>query len=319
MPLVLVQNPVIVNAGYDWKDIEGQQYHFPNQYRNRCTPGTPFVYYRGTRRPDGPRGTPEYFGYGLTGEVWRDESIPESQPKRHWAWYCRIEDYVKFSAPVPAKIGGQFIEHIARNHWSVGIRPLPADLFEKILGLAGCTPSGTAHDHVALPDLSTVIVTEAKSDLLVPRTPAVAGDSSGNPSPARYSKTAARIGRRAEEIAYAYILQNATALGAKAVRWVAKEGLTPGWDIQFEDRAGDVIAVEVKGTAGPRFANIELTAGEWNAAKSLGGRYWLFLVADCCGKQPKIQRLQNPTALVANGDAQLYPVVFRFAAVLQLA
>jgi hypothetical protein len=52
LSLVLVQNPVIVNEGYDWKDIEGEQYHLPNQYKNRCVPGTPFVYYRGTRRRD---------------------------------------------------------------------------------------------------------------------------------------------------------------------------------------------------------------------------------------------------------------------------
>ena len=78
MPIVLVQNPVIVNEEYDWKDIEGEQYHFPNQYKNRCKPSTSFVYYRGTRRPDGKRGTPEYFGYGRIGEVWRDSTIPES-------------------------------------------------------------------------------------------------------------------------------------------------------------------------------------------------------------------------------------------------
>src|SRR5262245_40805822 len=40
MQLVLVQNPVIVNQGYEWKDILGAQYHFPNQYKNRCAPGT---------------------------------------------------------------------------------------------------------------------------------------------------------------------------------------------------------------------------------------------------------------------------------------
>ena len=99
MPIVLVQNPVIVNEGYDWKDIEGERYHFPNQYKNRCTEGTPFVYYRGTRRPDGKRAAPEYFGYGRIGNLWRDDSIPESKPKREWAWYCGITDYIPFSSP----------------------------------------------------------------------------------------------------------------------------------------------------------------------------------------------------------------------------
>lgn len=103
MPLVLVQNPVIVNEGYKWKDIEGEQYHFPNQYKNRCVTGTPFVYYRGTRRPDRKRAAPEYFGHGRIGEVWRDETISESRPKKDWAWYCGISDYTPFRNPVPAK------------------------------------------------------------------------------------------------------------------------------------------------------------------------------------------------------------------------
>jgi hypothetical protein len=94
MPLVLVQNPVIVNQEYEWKDIVGEQYHFPNQYKNRCRPGSPFVYYRGTRRANGKRAVPEYFGHALIGTVWRDEAIPESQPKKDWAWYCTINPRV---------------------------------------------------------------------------------------------------------------------------------------------------------------------------------------------------------------------------------
>src|SRR5215831_2248167 len=106
MPLVLVQNSVIVNPGYDWKDIVGVQYHFPNQYKNLCIPGTPFVYYRDVRREAGQRGTPEYFGHARIGEVWRDDSVPETAPKRDWNWYCGIQDYVPFAIPVPAKING---------------------------------------------------------------------------------------------------------------------------------------------------------------------------------------------------------------------
>ena len=114
MPIVLVQNPVIVNDGYDWKDIKGEQYHFPNQYKNRCTADTPFVYYRGTRRADGTRALGEYFGHGYIGEVWRDETIPDSTPKRKWAWYCKIADYQGFETPVPAKINGVFLENIPK-------------------------------------------------------------------------------------------------------------------------------------------------------------------------------------------------------------
>jgi len=65
---------------------------------------------------------------------------------------------------------------------------------------------------------------------------------------------------------------------------VAKEGEKPGWDIHYND--GDyLVAVEVKGTSGSLFSNIELTAQEWKAAQSLGDRYWLYLVTDCLNIQ----------------------------------
>jgi Protein NO VEIN, C-terminal len=54
------------------------------------------------------------------------------------------------------------------------------------------------------------------------------------------------------------------------VRWLPDEGLTPGWDLQYENEAGELIGVEVKGTTDPTFANVELTAGEWQAACTLG-------------------------------------------------
>jgi hypothetical protein len=311
MPLVLVQNPVIVNEGYEWKDIEGEQYHFPNQYKNRCATGTPFVYYRGTRRPDGKRAAPEYFGHGRIGEVWRDETIPEFRPKKDWAWYCGITDYVPFQSPVPAKIGDKFLERIARNHWSVGIRPLPQDVFEKIMDLAGIAP-GVENESVTLPDLRDVTVREAESALLVPRNPTTAGGAP-NVSGGRYTRSAAPIGRRAEEIARRFLLEHSDALGAKNIRWISREGLTPGWDIQYEHDDGEFIAVEVKGTTGPVFGSIDITAGEWKAALTMADRYWLYLVANCCGTEPILQRMQNPARLLQTGAAELAPVVYRFS------
>jgi hypothetical protein len=309
MPLVLVQNPVIVNAGYAWKDIEGQQYHFPNQYKNRCTPGTPFVYYRGTRRLERKRAVPEYFGSGVIGSVWRDESIPMTSPKKDWAWYCEILDYLPFQSPVPAKIDGSFIETIARNHWSVGIRPLPQESFDRILRLADVTLP--EHQSIVVPELQSITVEEADAPLLVPH---AAGLKSGSDGPsARYSRTAAAVGRRAEEIAHRFLGDHSTTIGVKNLRWVAREGLTPGWDIQYTDLTGQAVAVEVKGATGARFASIDLTAGEWKAAQTLGDRYWLYLVADCLSANPRIQRIQNPAKVVADGGAQLIPIAYRLA------
>ncbi len=57
MAFVLVRNERTATEVYDhWKDVTGEQYHFPNQYKNRVEAGTPFVYYRGTRRVGGRRG-----------------------------------------------------------------------------------------------------------------------------------------------------------------------------------------------------------------------------------------------------------------------
>jgi hypothetical protein len=310
MPLVLVQNPVIVNEGYEWKDIEGEQYHFPNQYKNRCAQGTPFMYYRGTRRPDGKRAALEYFGHGRIGDVWRDPTIAESRPKKDWAWYCGITDYVPFRTPVPAKIGGEFLERIARNHWSVGVRGLPQDVFDKIMDLAGIASGGDT-ESITLPDLHVVSVRETEGLLLVPRKPSIAGAVSNVPS-GSYARNAAPIGRRAEEIAHRFLLQRSRELGAKNIRWISQEGLTPGWDLQYEND-GEVIAVEVKGTTGPLFGSIDITTGGWNAALSMADRYWLYLVANCCGTEPIVQRIQNPTRLLSAGVAQLTPVVYRFS------
>jgi hypothetical protein len=311
MPLVLVQNPVIVNEGYEWKDIEGEQYHLPNQYKNRCATGTPFVYYRGMRRPDGKRAAPEYFGHGRIGEVWRDETIPESSPKKDWAWYCCITDYVPFRTPVPAKMSGEFLERIARNHWSVGVRPLPQDVFDKIMDLAGIAP-GVNNESITLPDLRAVSVKEAERLLLVPRKPTAVGAASNVPS-GRYSRTAVPIGRRAEEIAQRFLFEHAEKLVAKNIRWISQEGLTPGRDLQYENDDGQVIAVEVKGTTGPVFGSVDITTGEWNAAVALADRYWLYLVANCCGTEPKDQPIQNPARLLSDGVAELTPVVYRFS------
>jgi hypothetical protein len=247
MPLVLVQNPVKVNQGYDWKDIVGEQYHFPNQYKNRCVPGTPFVYYRGTRRPDHKRAAPEYFGRGRIGRLWRDEAIPDSMPKKDWAWYCTIEDYIPFPATVPAKIDGTFLERIAKNHWSVGVRPLPQDVYEKILDLAGI-PHASERDIVSIPDLAYVRITETDSNLLLPRNATLVSSPSDSPT-ARYSRNAAPIGRRAEELVNQYIMRNADILGARNIRWVADEGSTPGWDLQYENEEGQLVPVVYRFTS----------------------------------------------------------------------
>src|SRR5205823_1869092 len=102
-PLVLVENEVTVDARYDdWKDVTGERYHFPNQYRNRFSEGRPFVYYRGTRRSRGQRGTPEYFGVGTVGQVWQDPETDGVNQASQRHWFAELQDYRAFSRAVPA-------------------------------------------------------------------------------------------------------------------------------------------------------------------------------------------------------------------------
>jgi hypothetical protein len=164
-----------------------------------------------------------------------------------------------------------------------------------------------------IPSIDNVQISEADKSLLVLQQP---GNERSTKRSVRYSKNAAPVGRRAEEIAYRFIFQNAALLGGRNVQWVAKDGLTPGWDIQYENDEGELIAVEVEGTVGSEFTSIDLTAGEWNAASIHGDMYWLFLVANCCSCRPQIQRVQNPARLVRAGQAQVVPVVYRFSALV---
>ena len=50
---------------------------------------------------------------------------------------------------------------------------------------------------------------------------------------------------------------------------------------------------------------------EWPAAQSKGEEFYLYLVAECTGKNPKIQVIHNPSSLVNSGELQIQPLSFR--------
>src|SRR5437764_13939197 len=95
-PIVLVENEVTVGGRYDdWRDVTGERYHFPNQYRTKVTEGRPFVYYRGVRRARGRPGQPEYFGAGIVGNV-------VSRPKRAGKYAAPCMEMVRRHRRLPA-------------------------------------------------------------------------------------------------------------------------------------------------------------------------------------------------------------------------
>lgn len=311
--IILTQNERNADERYDWEDIEGVKYHFPNQYKNHFQSGKKFVYYKGVRRKNKKTGLAEYFGYGTIGEVWRDERIDQTRPKREWSWFCEILDYVPFKTSVIAKKDdGTYFESVkGKNYWRNGVRDLSFESLNDIIKAAG--------DPELIVDLKPMLVQFPPTDqlniiladnLLV--TQKAQSDKKGSPaSGGRRSKISNEVGHVAEKIAEKYLKQlakenkNITDL----VR-VSTSGLKPGWDIEYKEDGG-LIAVEVKGTTGEKFPSVELTINEWKAAERMGEKYHLCLVTRCRSKNPHLQIIKNLKALYTNGKIGIDPLLVR--------
>lgn len=299
MPLVLTSNDSNVSDRYQWKDVTGVQYHYPNIYRNLIKAGEPFIYYRGVRRTSGPRRPAEYFGQGTIGSIWPDPETADAAPKNK-AWYCGIDEFIPFSPTVPAKLDGVFLEKIPSNMWRSGVRQLPQAIFDTITGLSGVGFHQIKVEGLPkIPPLTEIEIPTGTATVLFPKpTSARKGQSSGRaPRRTRYAKL---IGDRAEEIALNWIKKNVP--DATNVRWVAEAGDTPGWDIEYADATGELTAVEVKGASGSAFRDFELTANEYKAAHSFSGKYRIILVANCLGKSPVIQVIDNLSTELKAGN-----------------
>jgi hypothetical protein len=71
----------------------------------------------------------------------------------------------------------------------------------------------------------------------------------------------------------------------------------PGFDLFSKRGKGDALeerGIEVKGRIG--VGEIELTENEWARACNLRDKYWLYVVFDCGGNQPRLFRVQDPFA-----------------------
>jgi hypothetical protein len=123
-----------------------------------------------------------------------------------------------------------------------------------------------------------------------------------------YAKT---VGDRAEEIVIKFLEESLPQNEKITIRWISKAGETPGWDISYYNAENQLVAIEVKGTTGESFPNVEITANEWNAAIELQERYWIYLVTGSLGLNPQIQRLQNPFKLKEAGILNVTPVLWK--------
>jgi len=116
-------------------------------------------------------------------------------------------------------------------------------------------------------------------------------------APSRRSRFAKAVGQRAERVVLQFLRQQLDKAEADTLRWVAVQGETPGWDLEYVDSTDRLVAVEVKGTQGPRFLSIDLTKNEWDAACALRDQYWLYLVASCISMEPRIEPVRDPAVV----------------------
>lgn len=215
-------------------------------------------------------------------------------------------------------------ETIEENHQFGGVDSGEVEMllsFNKILEDFGIgeEPASLPLASLSLPNVEAVEPVEVDPTVpmmvaraiipALPKNPRPVSDRTTiSPRRSRYSSV---IGLRAEEIVFRALQKEAEEKMYQSVRWVSVEGDKPGWDIEFVDALGIAHSIEVKGTSGPIFSSIEITAGEWQAASALRGRYWLYLVSNCTGVKPNIQRLQDPVSLVEDGTLSQTPVLWR--------
>ena len=127
----------------------------------------------------------------------------------------------------------------------------------------------------------------------------------------RRSKFSVAIGSHGESLVFDYLQKSLVADEAKSLRWNAKEGDTPGWDIEYKSVNGHRVAIEVESTTGARFPSIEITASEWSAAAKLRHNYQLVLGANVMSDEPVLEFVENPFGLCQNGVMTVDPTVFR--------
>lgn len=219
--------------------------------------------------------------------------------------------------PLAAKANGvATFEDIPENFWGVGVRSISHERLGRILSEAGLsetqsTTAGQLGPSPLMPPIDSVAPT------IVDRLGAVLAPAPGPRDRApsgttravrpRRSRISKLTGDRAEEVVFGMLMRQ----GAKELRWLAREGLTPGWDIEFIGDDGEVVAVEVKGTSGDAFTAFDVTAPEWEMAHRMRGRFRIALVARCLSDSPVVFWLNDPVERVERNSICAFPAVWR--------
>jgi hypothetical protein len=308
--LVLAENEATA-GGFAWKDVTGERYQFPKNYRNIIRPGRPFIYYSGTRNAAGGRKGAHYFGHGLIGDVYPDPDTVHLKMGK-WKWLADIVNYTPFNVDVPFRDSeGRYVElgksvAPAKNYWGIGVRPISKDRYDALLVAGtGATPAKS---------ISTLgVLSQSAVSLMKVRAPRTDTEAKNAKSfNVRRSGQAKVTGDAAERLFFEFLKANEPDKSSREkIVWVAREGETPGYDIEDRRNPAKPMAYEVKGTTGTMFLNFELTENEMRAAKALRDRYTIVLVSGCFGKSPRFEEIANPAALFDTGEIEPVPSAFR--------
>ncbi|MGG4453246.1 DUF3883 domain-containing protein [Brevibacillus porteri] len=306
-----------------WADLTGLEYHFPVKFKSKLIQGTKVIYYKGRitdkkyksmRLSDNPH----YFGMATIGEVRQSMDNPNE-------YFAQIEDYIPFKEHINFKDdNGNYYEDANRsNYWRDGVRRISEDIYVRISMLANFdinyqpgTPTSNLNvlinddslvsiDDVN-PELSDQLIRENKrinTDQIDPK------DNRNNNTPPTFSRNSKKIGDRAEEI----VLKLLREKGMSNIRWLANEGQKPGYDISCNNNAGDEFFIEVKGTTTSKFLDFIITNNEMKTLERLGDKYYLYFVAECLSKNPKIQIVQNPYTKILSNNWTMSPIAYKVA------
>ena len=120
----------------------------------------------------------------------------------------------------------------------------------------------------------------------------------------RISKESKKIGDKGEEIVFDLEVAKLKKLGRdpSAIKWLAREGITPGWDITSVDEAGQPLHIEVKASIGAGVSNLVLTANEYSAAKDHKSKYCIYLVTNVMKERPTIEIIRDPLKRIKSGE-----------------
>jgi len=121
---------------------------------------------------------------------------------------------------------------------------------------------------------------------------------------ARFSKESKKVGDKGEEIAFQFEIARVQKFGGDLmkVKWVAKEGSTPGWDICSIEVDGKPRYIEVKSSVTKKVSTLVLTRTEFRAASDQKEKYFIYLITDVMKSRPTIEIIHNPVKRIADGQ-----------------